>query len=211
MQGSYGTKVPHYKGCIGKSAGIAMDAQVSSRAADGLGMLQMERDAAMTDAPASYNAVSNALWMQREALEALLFRLVCEQLVLTSGSSRWLARADDEVRAAVERLRGGEVLRAVEVDELTTLLGLDPDASLADLAEAADEPWGTLLGEHRTALRALSFQVQSVADENRQLLDAGARAVADTLAEISQVVTRYDAAGRAVRSQPRSMMLDEQA
>jgi hypothetical protein len=188
-----------------------MDAQVSSRAADGLGMLQMERDAAMTDAPASYNAVSNALWMQREALEALLFRLVCEQLVLTSGSSRWLARADDEVRAAVERLRGGEVLRAVEVDELTTLLGLDPDASLADLAEAADEPWGTLLGEHRTALRALSFQVQSVADENRQLLDAGARAVADTLAEISQVVTRYDAAGRAVRSQPRSMMLDEQA
>lgn len=188
-----------------------MGAQVGCAAADCLDMLQMERDAAMTSAPASYNAVSNALWMQREALEALLFRLVCEQLVLTSGSSRWLARADDEVRAAVERLRGGEVLRAVEVDELTTMLGLDSDASLAELAEAAEEPWATLLGEHRTALRALAFQVQGVADENRQLLDEGAKAVAETLAEISQVVTRYDAAGRAVHSQPRSMLLDEQA
>lgn len=152
-------------------------------------MLQMERDAAMTSAPASYNAVSNALWTQREALETLLFRLICEQLVLTSGSSRWLARADDEVRAAVERLRGGEVLRAVEVDELTTMLGLDSDASLAELADAAEEPWATLLGEHRTALRALAFQVQGVADENRQLLDEGAKAVAETLAEISQVGT----------------------
>lgn len=165
----------------------------------------------MTPETTGFSAVSNALWMQRDALQALLFRLVCEQLILTSGSSRWLAPADDEVRAAVERLRGGEVLRAAEVDELTRLLGLDPDASLADIAAAAPEPWGTLFTDHRTALRALAFEVQSVADENRRLLDAGAKAVAETLAEISNVVIRYDATGRAVQGQPRSFFLDEQA
>jgi FlgN protein len=177
-------------------------------------MLQMERDAALknqTTEMAAFNAVSSALWMQREALQTLLYRLTCEQLVLTSGSSRWLARADDEVRSAIDQLRTGEVLRAAEVDQLAVQLGLDADASLAELAEASPEPWGTLFADHRTALRALAFEVQGVADENRRLLDSGAKAVAETLAELSNIVTRYDARGRAVQGQPRSMLLDEQA
>lgn len=165
----------------------------------------------MTTETAAYTAVSNALWVQRETLQTLLYRLVSEKLILISGSSRWLPRADDEVRAAVEQLRGGELIRAAEVEELTRILGLDPGASLAELAAASPEPWGTLLADHRTALRTLAFEVNGVADENQQLLDAGSRAVAETLAEISNVVTSYDAAGRAVRGTPRSMLLDEQA
>jgi hypothetical protein len=174
-------------------------------------MLQMERGAAMSRETAGYSAVSDALWMQRSALEKLLFKLVCEQLVLTSGSSRWLAQADDEIRAALERLRSGEVLRTAEVDELARTLGLPADVSLAELADAAPEPWSTLLTDHRAALRALAFEVQGVADENRRLLDAGANAVAETLAELGRVVTRYDATGRTVQGQPRSLLLDEQA
>lgn len=174
-------------------------------------MLQMERDAGVANDTSAYDAVSSALWAQRDALEDLLFRLVSEQLVLTSGSNRWLARADDEVRAAIEALRGGEVLRAIEVDELNRLLRLDPQASLADIAAAAPEPWATLLAEHRAALRGLVFEVQSVADENRRLLSSGAKAVAETLAELSNLVTRYDATGRSVHGQPRAILLDEQA
>jgi hypothetical protein len=134
-----------------------------------------------------YTAVSDALWLQREALQTLLYRLVCEKLVLISGSNRWLARADDEVRAALEHLRTGELLRALEVDELTRTLGLGADASLAELAAAASQPWDTLLSDHREALRALSFEVQSVAEENRQLLESGARAVRKTLAEVTKL------------------------
>jgi hypothetical protein len=134
-------------------------------------MLQMERGAPMTRETVVYNAASNALWLQRETLQTLLFRLVCEKLVLTSGSHRWLARADDEVHAAVERLRSGELLRAAEVDELVRMLGLDADASLGELAAAAPEPWGTLLADHRAALRTLAFEVQGVADENADLQD----------------------------------------
>jgi hypothetical protein len=174
-------------------------------------MLQMERDAPMTRETAAYTAVSNALWVQRETLQTLLYRLVSEKLVLISGSTRWLPRADDEVRAAVEQLRGGELMRAAEVEELTRILGLQPDASLAEIAAASQEPWNTLLADHRTALRSLAFEVQAVADENQHLLDAGSKAVAETLAEISNVVTSYDATGRAVRGHARAMFLDEQA
>ena len=35
--------------------------------------------------------VSNILWRQRQLLELLLFKLEEEQLVLKSGSTRWLA------------------------------------------------------------------------------------------------------------------------
>jgi hypothetical protein len=174
-------------------------------------MLQMEREAPMTRETASCTAVSSALWLQRETLQTLLYRLVTEKLILISGSNRWLARADEEVRAAIEDLRGGELVRAAEVEELTRILGLGPDATLADIATAASEPWGTLFADHRAALRTLAFEVQGVADENRQLLESGARTVAETLAEISNVVTTYDALGRAVRSNPRSMLFDEQA
>lgn len=120
---------------------------------------------------AIYTAVSDALWLQRDNLRTLLYRLVCENLVLASGSIRWLAQADDDVRAEVERLRAGELVRAAEVEELIRLLGLDPDASLAALAAAAPEPWSTLLTDHRTALRSLVVEVQRMADTNRQLLE----------------------------------------
>lgn len=141
----------------------------------------------MRQETALYTAVSDALWLQRETLQTLLYRLVCEKLVLISGSNRWLARADDEVREALQRLRDGELLRALEVDELTRTLGLGADASLAEIAAGAPEPWGTLLSDHRDALRTITFEVQSVADENRHLLESGAQAVHKTLTEITKL------------------------
>jgi hypothetical protein len=146
-------------------------------------MLQMEREASMSEKRAMLSAVSDALWTQRDILQTLLYRLVCENLLLTSGSTHWLPRADDDVRAAVEQLRGGEVIRAAEVEELTRILGFDPDASLADLAVVAPEPWRTMLIDHRTALRSLTTEVHAVAEENRQLLEAASQAVAAVLAE----------------------------
>jgi hypothetical protein len=151
----------------------------------------------VTREAATYAAVSDALWLQRETLQTLLYRLVCEKLMLVSRANRWLARADDEVRATLDQLRTGELMRAVEVEELTRLRGLDADASLAELAAASPEPWQTVLADHRAALRTLVFEVQGVAQENRRLLEAGSLAVRATLNEITDLVTRYEA-GRTV-------------
>ena len=140
----------------------------------------------------TYTAVSEALWMQRETLQTLLYRLVCEKLILMSGSDRWLARADDEIRAVLDQLRSGELMRAVEVEELARLRGLDADASLAELAAASPEPWRTLLADHRAALRSLVCDVQGVAEQNRLLLEAGSLAARATLTEITDLVTRHE-------------------
>jgi hypothetical protein len=142
----------------------------------------------MSPETAGYTAVSDALWLQREALQTLLYRLMCEKLVLTSGSNRWLARADDEVRAALDQLRHSDLLRAIDVDELTRTLGLDADASLAEVAAGAPEPWRTLLTDHRAALRTLAIEVQTVAKENRHLLESGAEAVRKTLTDVTKLL-----------------------
>jgi hypothetical protein len=165
----------------------------------------------MADVSAMCAAVSATLWLQRESLEELLFKLVEEQLVVSTGATRWLHRVDSEVRTSMERVQSGEVMRAVEVQALTASLDLDVDASLAEIADAATEPWSTLLHEHRAALRDLAFEVKGVAAENSRLLDAGAKSVRQTLDTITSTVTTYDRAGGSVRSLRGPILLDEQA
>src|SRR5215212_6463380 len=62
--------------------------------------------------------VSTVLWRERELLELLLFKLEEEQLVLTSGRSRWLGHATREVEMVVAQIREAELARAVLVDAL---------------------------------------------------------------------------------------------
>ena len=95
--------------------------------------------------------LSLVLWRERELLDMLQFKLEVEQLVLASGRSRWLMRAAREVEAVLETIRETEVLRAVAADEAAASIGMTSNPSLSALAEAAGEPWSTILTEHRDA------------------------------------------------------------
>ncbi|MGH8963337.1 MAG: flagellar protein FlgN [Jatrophihabitantaceae bacterium] len=157
--------------------------------------------------------VASVLWNEREMLDHLLFRLIEEQLVLAAGSTRWLNRADEEVRAATERLQLAEVVRAVQVETLAERLNLPMATTLAELASTAPEPWPLVLIEHRTALRSLVAEIEAVAAENRRLLHAGSNAIRETLDRLGDAVAGYDATGGAVSygATGRSFLLDAQA
>jgi FlgN protein len=165
-------------------------------------------------AQAALGALTDVLWREREMLEGLLFKLTAQQMVLRSGESRWLARADAEVRAAVEGLQDFEVLRAAEVDLLVRHYGLPANVSLRELAETAPEPWPTVLFDHREVLRTLTFEIDAVSSHNRRLLQAGERATREALDQIVAEGSResggYHFRGDAVR-RARSFILDEQA
>ncbi|HKC29376.1 MAG TPA: hypothetical protein VKB75_15285, partial [Jatrophihabitans sp.] len=91
------------------------------------------------------------------------------QLLLLTGSRRWLARAREDVDAAVDVVQLGEVLRAAHAEDLAARLGLAEDASLAELAAVSPEPWHTSFGQQRAELRSLYAQVQEVAPDTEQL------------------------------------------
>ncbi|MEP9362241.1 flagellar export chaperone FlgN [Nocardioides sp. CN2-186] len=148
------------------------------------------------------------LWRERELLEALLYRLELEELVMATGRTRWLANAARDVDAAAAAMREFEILRAVAADEAAVAVGLETNASLAELIAVADEPWRTILVEHRDGFIALTDEIARVAQTNRAMIVAGLRATQDTLLGVGQGAATYTAAGSVAQGDVRSAMVD---
>lgn len=158
-----------------------------------------------------FTTLSSLLWNEREAMEHLLYRLGTEQLLLDAGQLRWLAKADDDVAEAIERTRLSEVLRAAETEHVAIALGLNPDATLQALVEAAPEHWSLVFSEHRAALRSLVLDVQSATTDVRTLLYAGANMISQTLDAVTHSVQTYTADGSKGGRAHGALLLDAQA
>ncbi len=156
-------------------------------------------------------SLASVLWQERQELDDLLYALVSQQLVITAGQTRWLARADAQVETAMTAFRDSEILRSIEVQTAAEHLGLSADASLQDLADACTEPWTTTFSDHRQALRDLTAEIATTVAENQRLLKAGAQAVGETLSRLGNFVSTYDSHGGSVRSGDTPTFLDEQA
>ncbi|WP_240770560.1 flagellar export chaperone FlgN [Nocardioides sp. GY 10127] len=137
------------------------------------------------------------LWRERELLDTLLYRLEVEQLLLTNHRSDHLARAASDVEAVLDTIRQTEILRAVAADEAAAALGLAPSPSLKDLADASEEPWRSILLEHREAFTATTNRLTDMAETNRDLLTVGWQAARAALAELDEP-TSYASDGHAV-------------
>ena len=149
----------------------------------------------------SLTDLSSVLWRTRELLELLLFKLEEEQLLLAAGRSRWLAHATREV----------EVARAAYAQSVAIELGLHPEASLGDIANAAPEPWSELLHQHRKAFVALTSEISGLAATNRDLLTAGQRAARETMMVIAGNVETYGRKGQTVSEGARRAQLVDEA
>jgi hypothetical protein len=152
--------------------------------------------------------LSLILWRERELLDALLYKLEIEQLVLASGSNRWLGTAAREVEAVLASLRETELLRAVAADEAATRIGLASNPSLRALAEAVGEPWRTILLDHRDAFVGYTRAITDIAATNRELLTVGQFAARDTFLGLTEVVDSYSPDGTAVVEERRHRLLD---
>ncbi|GAA1817681.1 hypothetical protein GCM10009682_43150 [Luedemannella flava] len=153
--------------------------------------------------------LSTILWRTRELLELLLFKLEEEQLLLAAGPSRWLAHATREVEVVLEELRAGEVARSAHSQAVALALQLPPDASLAQIADAAPEPWNDLLLDHRRAFLTLTGEITALAATNREMLSAGQRAAREALLVVAGTVETYSPQGRTVAGARRPSLIDE--
>ncbi|MDP3894537.1 flagellar protein FlgN [Nocardioides sp.] len=152
--------------------------------------------------------LSLILWRERELLETLLFKLEQEQLVLASGRNRWLMRAAREVEAVLDTLRETEVLRSLAADEAAASVGMESNPSLRALAEAVDEPWRSILLDHRDAFLAVNREVMELADSNRDLITAGYRSAREALMALDEGAETYAPDGTAVAQPPRQRLID---
>ena len=139
--------------------------------------------------------LSSILWRERDLLELLLFKLEVEQLVLTSGRTHWLAVAAREVETVLHEIRDAELIRAIAVDTVAAELGLEPNASLRDIAQASEEPWRAIWLDHREAFTTVATQISEMSQSNRVLLTAGYQAAQATLLSLTEKSPTYGADG----------------
>jgi hypothetical protein len=100
-------------------------------------------------------------------LERLLYRLALHELVLASGSTRWLAKAGDDLRGALEMVRANEIDRSAGSDELARRRAR---AATRTRAGGPCGMWADILAEHQSALRTVIGDVRRLADDNEALL-----------------------------------------
>ncbi|HEY8722002.1 flagellar export chaperone FlgN [Pengzhenrongella sp.] len=153
--------------------------------------------------------LSAVLWRERQLLELLLFKLEEEQLVLTTGRTRWLGHATREVEQVLDQIRDAELGRAVEADAVARELGIAPASGLLRLANAAPEPWKELLTSHREAFVSLTAQIQDVAQGNRELLMSSHRAAQETILGLEETVRTYDPHGTASSAGTPAQLIDQ--
>jgi hypothetical protein len=154
--------------------------------------------------------LSLILWRERELLDLLAYKLEVEQLVLGSGRTKWLVQANREVEELLVSVREIEVLRAVAADEVGVELGLGENPTLSALAAAAEEPWRSILEEHRDAFVAVATDIASLSEANRTLITAGYRSARETLLAINGASTeqQYSPTGEMVPAAPRQRLVD---
>jgi hypothetical protein len=153
--------------------------------------------------------LSSILWREREMLELLLFKLEEEQLVLAAGRSRWLAHATREVEIVLDQIRRTEAVRAAEAEVVGAELGLGANPSLTELADTLGAPWNQLFHQHRKAFLALTAEITSLAEANRDLLTTGQRAVRETMLAVAGSMQTYGRHGETVASAPRIRLVDK--
>jgi len=148
----------------------------------------------------SLNDLASDLWHLRELLELLLFKLEEEQVLLSSGRTRWVPHATREVELVLDQIRQVEQVRARHTTAVAAALGLPADVSMVNLANRAPAPWGDLLHQHRRAFLTLTAEITAVARANRDLATGGQRAARETMLRVTGAVETYGPQGSGARS-----------
>ncbi len=133
----------------------------------------------------AFTDLSDALWRVRSLLDVLAYRIEVERALVETGRSAWVVRATEEIEHLLAQVHSAELLRTIDTGPAAEALGLAEDASLGEIVAAAPAPWDHVLAEHRAALLAATSDLTDAAEETRQLLAAGFRAVQDTLAQFT--------------------------
>ena len=152
--------------------------------------------------------LSDVLWQERHLLELLLFKLEEEQMILTSGRTRWLGHATREVEAVLDQIRNAELGRTIESEGAAAELGLEPGISLLSLSQQAPVPWNELLLAHREAFISLTSEIAELASGNRELLAMSHRATQETLMSLQETVQTYDGQGMSAASSGGAQLVD---
>lgn len=174
--------------------------------------INLSRTGAKGLAMADLQQLTTILWRQRQLVEQLLYRVEVQQLLLSSGKTRWVAQAAHDVEVVLDRMRHEELQRALCVSTVSADLGLESsNPSLRELTAVVGSPWDGVLRDHQEAFLALTAEIEFVTRNNRELLTRGHQATRELLAALSggTEISGYGANGRSARLSATNHLVDQ--
>jgi hypothetical protein len=153
--------------------------------------------------------LSRRLWTLREMMSQLLFALEMQQLILSNDRMRWLPMITETIENVVDQIRQAEAERIVISQRVARAHGLRDDASLADLAQVAPEPYGEIWRQSRLHLLAIQAEIDEFSKENQTLNRRGMGATSTVVRHLEgETTTTYDPHGAAARLSPSTSRFD---
>ncbi|HTW98894.1 MAG TPA: hypothetical protein VMD59_08965 [Acidimicrobiales bacterium] len=122
-----------------------------------------------------------AIRAETEAARLVEHRTVTLTGLIERFATRYLERATLELTTAIEGLRAAGEVRALCVGRICTSFGLRYDATLAELIDAAPEPFSSTLSRLRRELNATKRRISLHADRNTELLGRRMALIAEAI------------------------------
>ncbi|MEM1334046.1 MAG: flagellar export chaperone FlgN [Actinomycetota bacterium] len=157
--------------------------------------------------------LTRRLLLLHDQMEQLVCALDIQQLVLVNNRLRWLPAVSENVELLVDEITNSERERLPVARTAAVQLGASPDATLAELADAAGEPYRSGWRRIRLQLLALHQEVDQITATNRDLGQHGAAAAGEVLSTLgaTETPTSYSATGRSEPVTPNSHRFDRTA
>ena len=157
--------------------------------------------------------LSRRLWLLQEQMEQLVCALDIQGLVMANNRLRWLPAVTENVELLVDDIRASEAERLPHAHRAARLLGLGEGATLAEMADAAGEPYRSAWRRHRLNLVSLNEEIDQITASNRELGRRGAAAAAEILAAVGAGASldTYDPSGGTEQLAPASRRFDRTA
>ncbi|HVS67795.1 MAG TPA: hypothetical protein VHE56_04540 [Mycobacteriales bacterium] len=132
--------------------------------------------------------LADILGRERLLTELMLFKVITMRQLLLGGEARFLSWAAEELQRTETRLRAIELQRSLEVSRVVDELGISPESVTLDLLmRSAEEPWRSVLAEHRRQLLLLHAELTEVARSVRRLAHEGSAAVSALMERLDDI------------------------
>lgn len=157
--------------------------------------------------------LSRRLWLLHEQMEQLVCALDIQGLVMANNRLRWLPTVTENVELLVEDISASEAARLPFTHHAARMLGLDENATLAEMGDAAGEPYRTAWRRHRLNLIALNDEIEQITSSNRELGRRGIVTAQEILATVGATspIDTYDPRGATEQLAPASRRFDRTA
>lgn len=156
------------------------------------------------------NELQETLWLQRIALEKLLYRSEVLQHVITSGRTTWLPLAQAEVEEAVETVGAISLSSEVQMLALAASWEIPGAPTLGMLAEAEQAGvWADIFASLREGMLSLDTKIREVSEANATLLRQAALSAQETLANTGTQDAAYTASGHGSLGRSTARLLDQ--